>query len=245
MSTSCTSEARRAPRRRRRPPTGGFPAKAHVDARFGRHHRVGCGEFPATRPAAKKFRPRPQFFLCVLARAAYMPPQTQYARASGPRPTEPGALHNGAEHGSPRRKVYATTSSVLATPFGAGRAVLLVAGSFDRFVNLGPPPGRGWSSCFRRCGAMTPKVAAFLRDSAPATPCLVLDVDRVEENYRRLHGGAAARAHLLRGEGQPGRAGARAPGRPRLLLRRRELRGGGGLPRGRRARPRRSPSATR
>ena len=33
---------------------------------------------------------------------------------------------------------------------------------------------------------MTPKVAAFLRDSAPATPCLVLDLDRVEENYRQL-----------------------------------------------------------
>lgn len=33
---------------------------------------------------------------------------------------------------------------------------------------------------------MTPKTAAFLRDRAPATPCLVLDLDRVEENYRRL-----------------------------------------------------------
>ncbi|AWV23632.1 Ornithine decarboxylase [Roseomonas mucosa] len=33
---------------------------------------------------------------------------------------------------------------------------------------------------------MTPKIAQFLRDTAPATPCLVLDVDRVEENYRRL-----------------------------------------------------------
>jgi ornithine decarboxylase len=33
---------------------------------------------------------------------------------------------------------------------------------------------------------MTPKIARFLRDHAPATPCLVLDVDRVEENYRRL-----------------------------------------------------------
>lgn len=33
---------------------------------------------------------------------------------------------------------------------------------------------------------MTPKIAEFLRDRAPATPCLVLDVDRVEENYRRL-----------------------------------------------------------
>lgn len=33
---------------------------------------------------------------------------------------------------------------------------------------------------------MTPKIARFLRECAPATPCLVLDVDRVEENYRRL-----------------------------------------------------------
>ena len=33
---------------------------------------------------------------------------------------------------------------------------------------------------------MNPKIAAYLRDHAPATPCLVLDVDRVEENYRRL-----------------------------------------------------------
>ncbi len=33
---------------------------------------------------------------------------------------------------------------------------------------------------------MTPKIAQFLRDHAPATPCLVLDVDRVETNYRRL-----------------------------------------------------------
>jgi ornithine decarboxylase len=34
---------------------------------------------------------------------------------------------------------------------------------------------------------MTPKVARFLRDTQPATPCLVLDVDRVAENYGRLH----------------------------------------------------------
>ena len=33
---------------------------------------------------------------------------------------------------------------------------------------------------------MTPKIARFLRDHAPATPCLVLDVDRVAENYARL-----------------------------------------------------------
>jgi ornithine decarboxylase len=33
---------------------------------------------------------------------------------------------------------------------------------------------------------MTPKVARFLDAVRPATPCLVLDVDRVEENYRAL-----------------------------------------------------------
>ncbi|WP_372619933.1 type III PLP-dependent enzyme [Falsiroseomonas sp.] len=33
---------------------------------------------------------------------------------------------------------------------------------------------------------MNPKIAAFLRAHEPATPCLVLDVDTVEHNYRRL-----------------------------------------------------------
>ena len=33
---------------------------------------------------------------------------------------------------------------------------------------------------------MTPKVARFLADSQPPTPCLVLDVDRVEQNFARL-----------------------------------------------------------
>ena len=33
---------------------------------------------------------------------------------------------------------------------------------------------------------MTPKIAQYLADSRPATPCLVLDVDRVEENYRAI-----------------------------------------------------------
>ncbi len=33
---------------------------------------------------------------------------------------------------------------------------------------------------------MTPKVARFLADHQPATPCLVLDVDRVESNFRAL-----------------------------------------------------------
>ncbi len=34
--------------------------------------------------------------------------------------------------------------------------------------------------------AMTPKIARFLTTQAPATPCLVLDIDRVEENFRAL-----------------------------------------------------------
>jgi ornithine decarboxylase len=33
---------------------------------------------------------------------------------------------------------------------------------------------------------MTPKIARFLAEQQPATPCLVLDVDRVETNYRAL-----------------------------------------------------------
>ncbi|TQF80993.1 type III PLP-dependent enzyme [Elioraea sp. Yellowstone] len=33
---------------------------------------------------------------------------------------------------------------------------------------------------------MTPKIARFLEEVRPATPCLVLDVDRVEANYRAL-----------------------------------------------------------
>lgn len=33
---------------------------------------------------------------------------------------------------------------------------------------------------------MTPKIARFLSQHQPATPCLVLDVDRVEENFRAL-----------------------------------------------------------
>jgi ornithine decarboxylase len=33
---------------------------------------------------------------------------------------------------------------------------------------------------------MTPKIARYLASDQPATPCLVLDVDRVEENFRAL-----------------------------------------------------------
>src|SRR5277367_1724590 len=37
-----------------------------------------------------------------------------------------------------------------------------------------------------RPDAMTPKIARFLAQHQPATPCLVLDVDRVEANFRAL-----------------------------------------------------------
>jgi ornithine decarboxylase len=33
---------------------------------------------------------------------------------------------------------------------------------------------------------VTPKIAHFLSDTPPATPCLVLDLDRVEENFNEL-----------------------------------------------------------
>ena len=33
---------------------------------------------------------------------------------------------------------------------------------------------------------MTPKIARFLADNQPATPCLVLDVDRMEDNFRAI-----------------------------------------------------------
>ncbi len=38
----------------------------------------------------------------------------------------------------------------------------------------------------RGLGAMTPKIARFLVEQQPATPCLVFDVDRVEQNFRAL-----------------------------------------------------------
>ncbi len=33
---------------------------------------------------------------------------------------------------------------------------------------------------------MTPKIARFLVEQQPATPCLVLDLDRVEANFRAI-----------------------------------------------------------
>jgi ornithine decarboxylase len=34
---------------------------------------------------------------------------------------------------------------------------------------------------------VSPKIDAFLRDHQPATPCIVVDVDKVEERYEKLH----------------------------------------------------------
>lgn len=34
---------------------------------------------------------------------------------------------------------------------------------------------------------MTPKIARFLDEAKPATPCIVLDVDKVEQNYLAMH----------------------------------------------------------
>lgn len=34
---------------------------------------------------------------------------------------------------------------------------------------------------------MTDKIARFLTERQPATPCLVVDLDVIEENYRKLH----------------------------------------------------------
>ena len=35
---------------------------------------------------------------------------------------------------------------------------------------------------------VSPKIDAFLRDAKPATPCIVVDVDKVAERYEKLHG---------------------------------------------------------
>jgi len=46
----------------------------------------------------------------------------------------------------------------------------------------------------KRLVVMTPKVAAFLGQSALATPCLVMDLDRVADNYRALRAALPAAA---------------------------------------------------
>src|SRR5664279_1762326 len=61
----------------------------------------------------------------------------------------------------------------------------LVAGSFDRFATYARRLQRR-AHHRGRPRAMTPKIARYLADHQPATPCLVLDVDRVEQNFRAM-----------------------------------------------------------
>src|SRR6202453_6239 len=71
---------------------------------------------------------------------------------------------------------YATTSSVLANVWSLVRST----------VSSTPPIALTGGRHRRGPGAMTPKIARFLAQQQPATPCLVLDVDRVEDNFRAL-----------------------------------------------------------
>ena len=70
---------------------------------------------------------------------------------------------------------------------------------------------------------MTPKIARFLAQQQPATPCLVLDVDRVEDNFRALQRALPLARIYYAVKANPARAGAGAAGAARLQLRCREL----------------------
>jgi ornithine decarboxylase len=61
-----------------------------------------------------------------------------------------------------------------------------VPGSFDSFATTLAAPHQASVRIKERQGAMTPKIARFLSDVAPATPCLVLDLERVAENYAAI-----------------------------------------------------------
>ena len=90
---------------------------------------------------------------------------------------------------------------------------------------------------------MTPKIARFLAEQQPATPCLVLDVDRVEDNFRALQRALPLARIYYAVKANPARADPGAAGPARLPLRCGELRRGEAcLDAG--ARPRRSASAT-
>ena len=77
---------------------------------------------------------------------------------------------------------------------------------------------------------MTPKIAAYLADRSPATPCLVLDVDRVEQNYRTLLSALPLARVYYAVKANPGRSDPGASRRPRQQFRRCFVRGGRVLP---------------
>ncbi len=112
------------------------------------------------------------------------------------------------------------------------------------FRQLRPPPCSGGRPARGRPGAMTPKIARFLAEQQPATPCLVLDVDRVEANFRALQRALPLARIYYAVKANPAR-----PVLERLVglgssFDAASYRGGRRLPRCRRARPRRSASAT-
>ncbi len=116
---------------------------------------------------------------------------------------------------------YATTSSVLAACF---------AGSFDRFAT--PSAAYRRRALHQGGSAHDPKghpipIRHAAGDAVPRARCRPRGGE-----FPRASPRPAAGAHLLRGEGQPGRAGAGAACPRRQFLRRRELRGGRGLPEG-------------
>ncbi len=82
---------------------------------------------------------------------------------------------------------------------------------------------------------MTPKIARFLAQHQPATPCLVLDVDRVEDNFRALRDALPLARIYYAVKANPAPSGAGTAGRPAQPLRCREHRRSCRLPGRRRA----------
>ena len=81
---------------------------------------------------------------------------------------------------------------------------------------------------------MTPKIARFLAQHQPATPCLVLDVDRVEDNFRTLQMRCRWRGSTMPSRPIRRRQVLRAAGRPVQLFRCGQYRGSDLVPGGRR-----------
>ena len=77
---------------------------------------------------------------------------------------------------------------------------------------------------------MTPKIAQFLADRQPATPCLVADVDRVEQNFRALRRVLPLAKIYYAVKANPAAPILRAAGRAAQLVRCRRPRGDRGLP---------------
>jgi hypothetical protein len=137
--------ARRSGPRHAGPPAGPLESRrSSRDARNTRALRRSSGDSGHHAAAGKKFAAG--FPLCRVRDRGPIPRLTQYARASGPSPRNPAPLK--AQLRSPRRKVYATTSSVLATPSGASRAVLWSLVRSTVSSTWGRLPAGGRSSAF-------------------------------------------------------------------------------------------------